>query len=103
MPVAGNGPDDPLLELLDALPDAAIVTEQAAPHRIVWVGAGYRELTGSDPSSAYGRPLGELCTHESSTGAFERLVSAVSRGETADAHMRIRRLDGQVVGIAVRD
>jgi diguanylate cyclase (GGDEF)-like protein/PAS domain S-box-containing protein len=102
VPVAGNGPSDPLLALLDALPDAAIVTEQAAPHRIVWVGGGYRELTGLDPADAYGRPLGELCSHESSTGAFERLVSAVARGETADAHMRIRRLDGQVVGIAVR-
>jgi diguanylate cyclase (GGDEF)-like protein/PAS domain S-box-containing protein len=102
VPVAGNGPSDPLLRLLDALPDAAIVTERTAPHRILWVGGGYRELTGLDPAAAYGRPLGELCTHESSTGAFERLVSAVSRGETADAHMRIRRLDGQVVVIAVR-
>jgi diguanylate cyclase (GGDEF)-like protein/PAS domain S-box-containing protein len=101
VPVARNGPD-PLLELLDALPDAVVVTERAAPHRVEWIGGAYRQLTSWEPQTAYGRPLGELCTHESSVGAFERLLQAVSDGETADARMRIRRLDGRVEAMAVR-
>ena len=102
MPVAGNGPQDPLLRLLDALPDAVIVTDAEAPHRIQWVGGSYRELTGSEPDDALGKPLGDLCTHDSSVSAFERLTRAVSEGETADARMRIRRRDRRVVAIAVR-
>jgi diguanylate cyclase (GGDEF)-like protein/PAS domain S-box-containing protein len=102
VPVARNGPCDPLLELLDALPDAVVVTERAAPHRIEWVGGAYRQLTSWEPAAVRGKPLAELCTHESSVGAFERLLHAVSAGETADARMRIRRPDGRVEAMAVR-
>jgi PAS domain S-box-containing protein len=102
MPVARAGPSDPLLELLDALPDAVVVTERAAPHRIEWIGGAYQQLTSWEPDAARGRPLAELCTHESSVGAFERLLRAVGDGETADARMRIRCPDGRVEAMAVR-
>ncbi len=102
MPVAGNGPTDPLLELLDALPDAVIVTDSEAPQRVRFVSSGYLELTGAQAAAMLGRPLAELCSHEASAGAFDRLQQAVERGETADARLRVRARDGHLVTLAVR-
>ncbi len=52
MPVDGNGPQDPLLSLLDALPDAVVVTDALPPYCIRWAGGGFRELTGEDADAA---------------------------------------------------
>ena len=71
MPVAGNGPTDPLLELLDALPDVAIVTDAASPQRIRWASGSYLELTGARPDELLGHPLAERCSHDASSEAFE--------------------------------
>jgi diguanylate cyclase (GGDEF)-like protein/PAS domain S-box-containing protein len=102
MPVDGDGPNDPLLGLLDALPDAVIVTDAAAPQRIRWASNAYVELTGANVDRMRGRALAELCTHDGSRGAFERLLQAVSSGDTADARLRIRVRDGHLVTLAVR-
>ncbi|MDX6541127.1 MAG: hypothetical protein QOH15_2094 [Gaiellales bacterium] len=102
MPIAGDGPNDPLLVLLDALPDAVIVTEAAAPQRIRWASSAYHELTGATVEQMRDRPLAELCSHDGSAGAFERLLEAVSRHDTADARLRIRVRDGRLVTLAVR-
>jgi len=102
MPVAGSGPTDPLLALLDALPDAVIVTDAGVPHRIRWASGTYLELTGARLDEMHGRPLAERCSDDASIGAFERLLQAVAAGEAADARLRIRGRDGQLITLAVR-
>jgi diguanylate cyclase (GGDEF)-like protein len=102
VPVTGDGPTDPLLSLLDALPDAVIVTDAAAPQRIRWVSGTYLELTGANLDELRGQPLAERCSHEGSHSAFERLLQAVERGDTADARLRIHEREGRLVTLAVR-
>jgi diguanylate cyclase (GGDEF)-like protein/PAS domain S-box-containing protein len=102
VPVAGNGPSDPLLSLLDALPDGVIVTEATAPHHVLWVSDPYLALTGANVEEMLGRELVELCTHEGSSAAFARLLQAVAGGETADARMRVRDRDDRLVTLDVR-
>ena len=102
MPVAGNGPSDPLLTLLDALPDGVIVTEAGAPHHVLWVSDAYLALTGMSVEDMLGRELEELCSHEGSSTAFARLLAALAHGETADARMRVRGRDNRLITLDVR-
>jgi diguanylate cyclase (GGDEF)-like protein/PAS domain S-box-containing protein len=102
VPVAGNGPNDPLLALLDALPDAVIVTDAAAPQRVRWVSRTYLELTGANLDEMRGRPLAESCSHDGSASAFARLLQAAGSGVAADGRLRIRARDGRLVTLAVR-
>jgi diguanylate cyclase (GGDEF)-like protein/PAS domain S-box-containing protein len=102
VPVAGNGPHDPLLALLDALPDAVIVTDAASPQRVRWASRTYLELTGARLDELCGRPLAESCSHDRSASAFERLLHAVEAGEAADGRLRICGRAGRLITLAVR-
>ena len=101
MPVVGNGPQDPLLALLDALPDAVVVTDRLPPHRIQWVGGGFRELTGEESDDVRGRELLEVCT-SASADAIGRLAQALAAGESADDRILWRDPRGRVVPLSIR-
>ena len=77
MPVAGNGPSDPLLALLDALPDGVIVTDAAAPHRVLWVSDAYLAAHRRDARrDARPRARRALLARGVEPSAFERLLAA---------------------------
>ncbi len=101
MPVSGSGSQDPLLALLDALPDAVVVTDALPPHRIQWAGGGFRELTGEEPDAVRGRELLEVCTSASADG-IERLAQALAAGESAEERILWRGPRGRVVPLSLR-
>jgi diguanylate cyclase (GGDEF)-like protein/PAS domain S-box-containing protein len=101
VPVVGNGPQDPLLSLLDALPDAVVVTDALPPHRIQWAGGAFRELTGEDIDKILGRELLEVCTSVSAD-ALERVARALAAGESADARIHWRGPSGRLVPLSLR-
>jgi diguanylate cyclase (GGDEF)-like protein/PAS domain S-box-containing protein len=92
---------DPLLVLLDALPDAVVVTGVEPPQTILWAGGAFTELTGEQAGAMAGRALSSLWTSASS-GALERLAYALEHGEVAEARVRLHREDGRLVPLSVR-
>ena len=92
---------DPLLELLDSLPDAAVVTVAHPPHEIVWASRAFAELTGEPAAALEGRPLSSLCSRTSGP-ALERLQLAASTGDVADARILWQRGDGPITPLSVR-
>jgi diguanylate cyclase (GGDEF)-like protein/PAS domain S-box-containing protein len=101
MPVTAGDGVDPLLRLLDALPDAVIVTDALPPQRILWAGGAFTEITGEQPEQMPGRTLGELCSTTSSI-ALERLSGAIARDEAADGRIRFLGADGVLTAVFVR-
>jgi diguanylate cyclase (GGDEF)-like protein/PAS domain S-box-containing protein len=100
MPLADSG-NDPLLGLLDALPDGVVVTDALPPHRIRWAGGAFARLTGEAPEAAVGRELDSFTT-PASARAHDRLVAAATRGETAEARIRWSGPDGGPMPLVVR-
>ncbi|MFM9030909.1 MAG: PAS domain-containing protein, partial [Opitutaceae bacterium] len=70
--------------VIDTGPDGAIR----------YVNAAWRNLLGSEPQSAIGRPLGDF-VHAEDTGVLERTIDEAQRaGGPARGELRLRRADG---------
>jgi diguanylate cyclase (GGDEF)-like protein/PAS domain S-box-containing protein len=92
---------DPLLALLDALPDPVVVTGSEPPQRILWVSAAFGAVTGEHVEAMPGRALSTLWT-SASHEALARLSHAAAQAEVADARVTLRCGDGRLVPVSLR-